>query len=514
MTTLERALAATFLICLILTPQAASARPVAVTLYPDSGVVTERATVQLTSLAGRMEATLTLPAAADPASLRIFPPTGSDLLPADVSIRSVERRDEGRIKMVGDKLDQAKAKRQELTDKHVAHEGAAAYWRSITGKEGPKASDAAVMALAVRQGLTSELAAASALTRDIKTLDKEIRELEEELGRLTGGSVSILVATVALTGSPTKQVDLSWSYLLNAAGWTSRYTLNAKPEAALVEFSWDAELWQNTGSPWNDVAVTLATAEFRGGQTPPDLPPWRIRPDAPIMRKAAQMFNSDAPQEALTMMAGASPTPVVRSQGHIFDSFDAGRATLESGSRKRLSMERAAWKAEYDYLVRPAVGPGAYTRAALKFDAAPKYPQGPAAFLLDSALVRKADFSLYDKQFELFFGADPQVKVQFIPLVRQSGESGFLSSKKSHVWDWRVSIDNAKAVPVSLRLEERIPQIGDERIELEKRLPGAEEEQGGLAIWTLKLPPGQKTTLEYGYSVTYPKEMNLDFGGR
>ncbi|BBD10028.1 DUF4139 domain-containing protein [Desulfovibrio ferrophilus] len=515
MTALQRTMATSVLLFLILAPLTALAQPIAVTLYPNSGVVTELATVQLTAEAGLNKATLTLPAATDPASLRISPEGSSGLTPTDVSVLSVERRDEGRIKMVHGQLSQAKAKRQELVDKRSAHEGAAAYWRSISGKEGPKASDAAGMAAAVRQGLVVELAAASALSREIKSQAKTIKELEEELKRLTGGSVRILVATVTLTGKAAKQAKLRWSYRLNTAGWTPRYTLNAKPDTGVVDFTWDAELWQNSGTTWNDVAVTLATAEFRGGHAPGALPPWQIRPDAPMLRKTKEMFSDNAMEEPLALMAAGAPASApVRSEGRIFDSYDAGRTSLDSGSRKRILMEQTSWKAKFDYLVRPAVGPGAYTHAAFTFDSAPKYPNGPATYLLDSAMVRKASFALYTKQSELFFGTDPQLEVRRIPLARQSGEAGFLSSKKSHSWDWRVSINNTKSIPVSMRIEERIPQIGDERIELEKRLPDADEEAGGLAIWSLKLNPGQKTDLEYGYSITYPKDMILDLGGR
>lgn len=519
MTALQRIMVATVLLGLTLAPLSALARPIAVTLYPNSGEVTERATVELVTESGQTKTTLTLPAAADPATLRIFPDAKSGLTPADISIQSIERRDEGRIKMVQGQLNQAKAKRQELMDKRAAHEGAAAYWRSISGKEGPKASDAAGMATAVRQGLIVELAAASALSRDIKAQAKTIKKLEAELKRLTGGSVRILVATVTLTGKSAKQAELQWSYRLNAAGWTPRYTLNAKPDTAEIDFTWNAELWQNTGTVWNDVAITLATAEFRGGHTPGKLPPWHIRPDAPLLRKAEAMFNDGAMLKTKTMTAGGKPAPAsakapVRRKGRVFDSYDAGRTSLESGDRKRILMERKSWKAQFDYLVRPAVGPGAFTRAVLEFKNAPKYPKGQATYLLDSAMVRKASFALYAKKSDLFFGTDPQLKISLLPLSRQSGKAGFLSSKKSHSWDWRISINNTKSIPVPLRIEERIPQIGDERIELEKRLPNAEEENGGLAVWELTLSPGEKSDLEYGYTITYPKDMHLDLGGR
>lgn len=514
MTAHPRALAALLCFCLtILTPLAASARPVAVTLYPGAATVTEQARLQLADQDGRPAVSLALPASADPDSLRVFPDAASGLSPADVSIESIERRDEGRIKMVRGQLDQAKARLQELVDKRAGHEGAADYWRSVSGADMAKAQDASAMAKAVRQGLIAETAAASALTRDIEAQDKVVKELQDELNRLTGGSVRILVASVTLAGPAAKEADFRWSYRMNAAGWTPRYTLDARPGKGVVEFAWDAEIHQQSGTPWADVDVTLATAEFRGGHTPPPLPPWRIRPQAPLLRKARNVASDLAAKLETAPMMAEAPAPE-RSEGRIFDSYDAGKTSLQSGASKRLPLERASWKAEFDYLLRPAMGPGAYTRATLELSGAPKYPRGPATYLLDSAMVRTASLSLYSQKAELFFGTDPQIEVGLVPLARQSGTAGFLRSRNTHSWDWRINIDNAKSIPVALRLEERIPAIGDERIELEKRLPGAVEEEGGVAVWSLELKPGQHWQQEYGFTITYPEDMRLDLGGR
>ncbi|WP_461210438.1 DUF4139 domain-containing protein [Desulfocurvus sp. DL9XJH121] len=500
---------------LLLAPALGRAEPVAVTLYPDGAEITEAATLPLSAGDGRPVAVITLPARADAASLRLTAERASGLTPADVSVKSVLRTDEGRIKEVQKLLDAAKAERQDLADKRAAHAGAADYWRSLAAGESPaKAAEAQAMARAVRDGLAAELAAASKLDREIKDADTRVRELEKELQGLTGGGRRVLEATISFTGPGAKSVACRWTYRAAGAGWTPEYSLNALPGEERVDFAWGARIRQETGAPWKDVALTLATARFAGGTEPPALPHWNLRPQEELLRRAAKLMTDMAVQTESLGAAPAAEADPARTQGRMFDAYDAGRATLDSGQSRRLHLGAASWKAEFDYLVRPWLGPGAYTRAAVNLDETPRYPAGQASYLLDSALVRTGSFSLFDKKADLFFGMDPQVAVRLTPLTRQSGEAGFLGSKKSRAWDWRVTVQNHKSLAVSVRMEDRVPGAGDERIKIEKRLPGAEEEEGRLAVWTFKVPAGGQHVVEYGYTATYPKEINLDLGGR
>lgn len=510
---LTRALPALAALIVLLAPAPVRAEPVAVALAPASAEVTEAGTLALEEEGGALKAVLTLPAKADPASLRV---TAPGLVPVDVRVRSVLRRDEGRIKDVRDRLDAARAERQAKADRMAAHQGAAQYWRSLSGGEyAPQAGQAKAMAQALREGLAEELAAASALARDIADRDRAIKELEDELQRLTGGGQRVQEAQVSFSGPPASSAKAVWTYRLSDAGWTPHYTLNALPAENRVAFSWVARVHQNSGAPWKGVALTLVTAQPGGGHEPPDLPPWLLRPEEPVLARAAKIMESRPmlmEAAADNLAAGAPSRP--RSEGRVFDSYDAGRADLASGEPRNLPMGHAAWKADFDYLLRPYMGPEAYVRAAVALDEPPRLPSGEAVFLLDSVLLRKGGFSLFAREADLFFGVDPGLTVRLTPLSRQSGTSGLLGTKNSQTWDWRVGVENAKRLPVAVRMEDRMPDAADERIKIEKRLPGAKEEEGGIAVWEFDVPAGGRHVLEYGYTVTCPKDMRLDLGGR
>ena len=425
-------------------------------------------------------------------------------------------RDEARIKEVRDRLEALEIKARDLADARAGHLAAADYWRAQAQAEAGSANEARSMAQLLRDGLYAQLAKASALEREKAALDKDIVELRKRLDDLTGGAETLWRVQARLSGpgggAVTKAV-LEYSYLARNCGWTPACTLDARPARDVVDLTWEATVHQTTGRDWDRAEVVLATARFSGGATPPELRPWVIGPARPVLMRQANakvMLDMAAPMAEESMAAGAEPP----AQRHlVFDEYALGPVSLASGGSRRVTLRTASWKAAFDWLVRPQQAPRAFLRASVSLDEAPRIPAGQASFLLDGALVRRRSFELYAKDFELYFGADPQVAVAVDLLDRTEGTAGFVSGRKTMDWRWRLTVTNAKSVPVSVRVEDAMPRPAAEKIEVTPSLPGAAVEDR-VAAWTLDLAPGAERTVEYGYAVSWPKDMDVDLGGR
>jgi len=505
-----------FCLCLLGTSNAVRAAVVAATLYPGAALVTEEQTLALVPDGELLSGTVTLPQAAEPGTLTLNPGEGSGLTLAGTSVRTVKRRDEGRIREVVAALTRERTKRQSLADALTSRTATAAFWQTQASAAQDKTAEAKAMAAALRDGLTAELAAASGLRRELVAQDEVVTELEKELERLTGGAEAIHEVTVFLAGAAAASVPVRFSYRLRNAGWQPQYVLNALPAQGQVQFSWDAVVRQASGRDWTHVALSLATAELRRGATPPPLPTWELRPMAPPMmlrQKSTNAVLTRAPLAEMDEAAQVEASPP-RTEGAVFDTYDAGRVTLASGDSKRLKLSRETWAASFDHLIRPYAEPRAYLRAALALDKAPRIPSGRADFLLEGALVQKLPFSLYEAKTDLFFGADRQIAVDFQPKERKSGEFGLFGGKHKYGWTWTLAIKNGKAVPARIRVEDSLPRQGDERIKIERNTGGGKAEDDGTSAWEFQLPPGAGHLLEYGYEATWPGDMELDLGGR
>lgn len=502
------------LVGLALAPCRAGAEVVSAILYPGSALVTEEQTLALDATGSLPTGVLTLPAGADEGSVTIQARGGSPLTLAGVDVRPVRRTDEGRVREVRAALEREDAKRQALADALAAREAGAQFWRTQAGAPLERPAEAPALATALRQGLEAELAAASTLRRDLAAQQTVVDDLHAELERLTGGAEMVLEVRASFSGPPATSVPVRLSYRLRDAGWEPGYVLDARPAEGVVRFSWDATVWQGSGREWKNVPLTLATAEFRTGATPPELWPWEPRPAVPMVKAEPAMLMRGAPAMEMTNDAAAGAVQAPRTQGAVFDTYDAGRATLASGDRIRLPIARQNWQATFDSLVRPYAEPRAYLRATIVQAEAPRIPSGPADLLLEGALVQRVPFELARAETELFFGADPQLAVTLRSTDRKSGEAGLFGGRGRHRWAWAVEVKNGKPGPARVSVQDRLPRPGDERIKLEKTLGKDAREEDDTVIWDFELAPGTARTVEYGYAITWPGDMDLDLGGR
>jgi len=149
------------------------------------------------------------------------------------------------------------------------------------------------------------------------------------------------------------------SLAVQYAGWYVRYDLRVsmskidKP----IELIYKAVIWQSTGEPWEDVPITLETANPTDNVTIPKLDPWRVsvysppppRPTSPPSlyarrsrsRSCSPPLARDRTRELSPdgdKLAFSPPLPPMRvttasvvSQGNITATFQVpGRTTIPS----------------------------------------------------------------------------------------------------------------------------------------------------------------------------------------
>ncbi|HOC58808.1 MAG: mucoidy inhibitor MuiA family protein [Syntrophaceae bacterium] len=502
---------------LMILPRISPAEVKEVTLFPNSAKVQETIKVNSASDSEKHPVIIILPSQADPESLIVSPPAGGRQKIDDVRIKSIERVDENKIAQLRAQLKKLQHDKQDMQSRQKALEVQLQFWQAQTKAKTKTVVDADNLSSAIGRNSRKIYAEKFNMENELETINKQIKDLQDTLNQAAGKSEKVWEATILLSGMAPNHAELSYSYTLDGCGWQPLYRLEASPSEKSILFSWHAEIWQSTGKDWKLVHLQLATLQPHQAILPPDLPQWIIKPRTEIVYKSMRRDKS-APAvmnemvDTPSMVALAAP---VETENTTYSLWSLGRKNVPAGHRQRVKIKEEVWPAQFLYLARPSQSPQAFVLAQLKLATPVEIPTGQAAFMIDGAMVGKRNFALAGSEAEIFFGTSPLVTVSSVTTAEKSGTTSYLQSRQTRQWQWRIEAKNAGKNPITLRIEEPIPQARDERIKLTfHHQPKPEEKDSARFVWTLDLPAMQNKLIETGVRLEAPKDMNLDFGWR
>ena len=107
-------------------------------------------------------------------------------------------------------------------------------------------------------------------------------------------------------------------------------------------------------------------------------------------------------------------------------------------------------------------------------------------------------------------GPDPGITVRR-EKTREFTRTRFLGSKRHVSLGFRISVRNNKTEVATVEVQDQVPISVNKQIEVDigSTDGAAYDEETGFLEWTLEVPPGTTRTVEFDYTVKYPKGMNL-----
>ena len=113
------------------------------------------------------------------------------------------------------------------------------------------------------------------------------------------------------------------------------------------------------------------------------------------------------------------------------------------------------------------------------------------------------------EEHELGFGIDDLVRVKHAISEEKRGETGLISTSKTDVRNYRITVKNMHERAVQLVIFDQVPvsQNQDIRVELLSKMAPSKQnvdDRRGVLSWEQKLEPDQEQVLEFGYRVTWP----------
>jgi len=379
------------------------------------------------------------------------------------------------------------------------------------------------------------------LQSELLKISRERRELAKELDRLrrdlrnaqSARPRQRYVVTVELEVSAPGDFELELTYMVTGAGWKPLYDLRLLDGS--LDVTYLAQVVQNTGEDWPDVALTLSTAFPALSLVIPELEPWYIRAYAPPRLQPAPKARgvmqamSPAPASApqafaagAAMQEQAAPleelmaldVATVSESGASLTFHLAARADIPgNGDPRKVTVATFPLKPDFDYVTAPKLADACYRRAKVKNESAYMLLPGSAQlfegddYLGTTTIERTAPGG----ELELFFGADERVKVER-ELAAREVDKTFIGDRRRIRFAYTIEVENLRDAPQTVFVRDQLPVSRDEQIKvkLESADPKPlEQSELNLLEWKLQLDKASKRKIRFDFTVEFPRAMEV-----
>ena len=519
----------------------------AVTVYPDGASVTRVVTIDLP--AGENSAVLKdFPLTLDSSSLRVEGEAGTKLTIGAIDARPpraappvnlpeldkrIEALKDDRVNLQG-VIDAAAARRKfaerfaEASPAGIGDKGEArpiAEWRAAFAAVG------------------EEVASADTAIRDAerkqRELDREIARLEQDRAQKPPSKMEVRIelATAAAT-----KATLRVTYAVRNARWAplydARLDTGAKDRKPALELVRRAEITQNTGEDWSNVALAVSTVRTARGGSAPDLKSLVVQyPQAPRPMAAASAMDYAAPAAApppeskrqFRVLGGKSEEPamekaVEQQAAAEISGFQVvfklpGRVSLGAGEgAKSLRVSSASIAPDLTVRAVPVLDPTAFLEASFKqAEDAPLLP-GRVAIYRDGVFVGRGQMAAAakDETVRLGFGADEKVKIERNVVKRNEGSAGLIvATSKTDERSFKTTVRNGHDFPIRIAVEDQLPVSENEDIAVEMlpstTAPSATNirDKRGVLEWAFEAKPGEVKDINFAWRIRWPKDKSV-----
>ena len=293
---------------------------------------------------------------------------------------------------------------------------------------------------------------------------------------------------------------------------------------------------QNSAESWDGVALSLSTARPSSATDAPIL----VSHELDVLQPVRPLAKNQVALDAQTQRASEQPsaqgefTPsaeepkmlevVQQAVGVELGGFQAvfhipGKSSVaNTGETKSVTIDQQELPIQIIAKSVPRLDPSAYLVANFIFEGDTPLLPGEVLLSRDNIFIGRGALPLLNKgeSHSLGFGADDRIKVERVETAKTKGESGFVSTLRTDLREFKTTITNLHDFEMEVQIIDRLPVSNHEDI-LIKLTQGSTpasvtdmDDQRGLLGWTNMLAGGETNVINFGYEVSWPKELSIN----
>lgn len=351
--------------------------------------------------------------------------------------------------------------------------------------------------------------------KDIQKLQNEIQKIESD-NRVNRGKITVEL-DVEKAVSPT----LSLNYFIYDAGWYASYDLKSMGIDEDIQLIYKAKVYQSSGQDWDDIDLKLSTANPTSDKTKPEIEPYYLD----FNRRFQDRLSG---QEALNEVVVTSYDLTKRSEVNAakerqvaetveqqlsVEFIIPNKVSLASGSDdKQIQLNQHQLPTQYEYYAAPELSNSVFLIAEIKDWKDLNLISGKANLYFENSFLGTTQLNTSSLEDELIvsLGTDENIILERT-LPNKKTSQTFFGNNTVVAKAYEIEIKNTKNLAISILVQERLPISRNEDIKIEniEYANATYDEKKGFLNWKFDLQAGEKTRLEYSYSVKYPKDRIL-----
>lgn len=361
-------------------------------------------------------------------------------------------------------------------------------------------------------------------------LKKEDKKLEETIQRLQNQ-----VNTAGPQQQPTQEVvvkvfaqkagqwDYQLQYLVTNASWKPMYDFHAEQLSQPLKVKMKAQIYQQTGYDWQNVQLTLSTAQPQSQQK---MPIWKtdfvdyifyremsskreleVAYAAPAALKSVNRLSDDAKAEEIYV--------VEISETATAQNYQISRAQNIPSVKDPHFVEINTTDVPviYQYESYPKRDAAVFLMAKVPQWESYNFLNATANVFFEGTYVGQVsvDAKVANDTLDISLGRDELVFVDRQELKNVTSKKVIGSSKREDK-TYEITLKNNKKSPVEVVVYDQIPVSRQKDIEITLNDSGQAQYQSenGKLTWKLQLKAGETRKVRFSYTVKYPSDKTIE----
>jgi len=299
-------------------------------------------------------------------------------------------------------------------------------------------------------------------------------------------------------------------------------TQTNKPTLQLVYYGM---IVNNTGDDWKDVQIELSTSQPSIGGNPPSIETLKVKFERPKNKKfseSSKAFHKTRKEnDYMKEITASSSVAVLTSevkQSTIGCTFNIPRKAnvLSDGKPHKVTIACIDLTVTFKYTSIPKFAQHAYLRAMGVNDSDFLLLGGKMSVFMDNAFVAVSSLKTTSprEEISLFLGVDEGITVEFKEEEFHETK-GIINKTQCLNFKHIMTFNNSKSTEIEIAVFDQLPLSKQEQTKvklinpiLKDNLSVTQNEFNNLC-WTLRLKPGTKQSIDFEYSIEFPKEKRI-----